>query len=72
MLEFVYKTFHLRGEPQMTRFVADELASAHWFDICAAKRDLKYVPCVSTSEGLSRLEKCLRRRTSEKMEVLHK
>jgi nucleoside-diphosphate-sugar epimerase len=45
----------------MTRHLADELASAHWFDISAAKTDLGYVPRVSTVEGLHRLEDWLRK-----------
>jgi nucleoside-diphosphate-sugar epimerase len=44
----------------MTRFVADELAVSHWFDIGAARRDLGYAPLVSTKEGLERLENRLR------------
>ncbi|MFC1829719.1 NAD-dependent epimerase/dehydratase family protein [Thermodesulfobacteriota bacterium] len=59
-LEFVYTVFPLKGEPQMTRFVADELATAHWFDISAAKKDIGYVPEVSTKEGLRRLEAWLK------------
>jgi nucleoside-diphosphate-sugar epimerase len=60
LLEFFYKIFKLRGEPMMTRFVARELSTAHWFDISAARQDLGYVPEVSTVEGLKRLEKWLR------------
>ena len=41
----------------MTRFVARELATAHWFDISAARRDLGYVPEISIDEGLLRLRK---------------
>ena len=37
-------TLRLASEPPMTRFVAEQLATAHWFDIGAAKRDLGYVP----------------------------
>ena len=54
-LEFIYRFFHLPGEPPMTRFVADALATAHWFDIGAAKKDLGYRPAVSIEEGLERL-----------------
>jgi len=54
-LEWLYRAFRLPGEPPMTRFVADELATAHWFDIRAAKQDLGYTPLVSTNEGLRRL-----------------
>ena len=32
------------GEPPMTRFVARELSTAHWFNIDAARRDLGYCP----------------------------
>ena len=55
-LEIIYKLLYLKAEPQMTRHLADELVTAHWFDISAAKTDLGYVPRVSTAEGLRRLE----------------
>lgn len=60
MLEACFKIFKLPGEPQMTRFVAEELATAHWFDISAAKKDIDYVPKVSTKEGMIRLEDWLK------------
>ena len=59
VLETVYKLFRLPGEPRMTRFVAEELATSHWFDISAAKKDLGYIPEVSTKEGLDRLARWL-------------
>lgn len=43
-------------EPPLTRFVARQLATAHWFDISAARRDLGYEPQVSIREGLERLK----------------
>ena len=55
VLETVYRLFRLKGEPPMTRFVARELSTDHWFDISAARRDLGYVPEVSIEEGLERL-----------------
>jgi 2-alkyl-3-oxoalkanoate reductase len=58
--EFLYKILHIKKEPPMTRFVAYELATSHWFDISAAKRDLGYSPRVSTKEGLRLLEKWLK------------
>ncbi len=39
-------------EPPLTRFVARQLSTAHWFDISAARRDLGYAPAVSTRQGL--------------------
>jgi nucleoside-diphosphate-sugar epimerase len=43
----------------MTRFLARELSSAHWFNIAAARRDLGYQPSVSIEEGMERLEQAL-------------
>jgi len=53
--ETLWGILRLAGEPPMTRFVAHELATAHWFDISAARRDLGYVPQVSIEEGLLQL-----------------
>lgn len=60
VLEFVYSALHRPGEPPMTRFVARQLATAHWFDISAARRDLGYNPLVTTEEGLQRLAESFR------------
>lgn len=57
--ELAWKVLRLSGEPPMTRFVAGELSSAHWFNISAAKRDLGYQPRVSLDEGLERLKASL-------------
>jgi nucleoside-diphosphate-sugar epimerase len=59
-LEAVYAVLRLPGEPAMTRFVARQLATAHWYDISAAERDLDYRPQVSMTEGLRRLEESLK------------
>ena len=40
----VYRLFRLSGEPPMTRFVAAQMSTSHWYDISAAKRDLGYEP----------------------------
>jgi 2-alkyl-3-oxoalkanoate reductase len=55
VMEVVWKTFRLKGEPPMTRFVATELAKDHYFDITAARHDLGYQPAKSTEEGLMEL-----------------
>jgi nucleoside-diphosphate-sugar epimerase len=59
VLECAYRLGRIRGEPAMTRFVARQLATAHWFDISAARRDLGYVPEVSIDEGMRRLSASL-------------
>lgn len=53
--ELAWRMFRLRGEPPMTRFLASELAKDHWFDISAARRDLKYSPRISMRQGLEEL-----------------
>ncbi|GAM11036.1 sterol-4-alpha-carboxylate 3-dehydrogenase, decarboxylating [Geobacter sp. OR-1] len=56
LFEKIWSAFRLSGEPPMTRFVAHELATAHWFDISAARRDLGYEPEVSMDEGMRGLK----------------
>lgn len=56
LLELVYGALRIKNEPKMTRFVAEELATSHWFDLSAARSDLGYTPKVSTQEGLRRLK----------------
>ena len=58
--EGLWRTLRCAGEPPMTRFVAHELATAHWFDISAARRDLGYKPEISIDEGLVRLQEWLK------------
>lgn len=57
--EGLWSLLRLSGEPPMTRFVAKELATAHWFKIDAARHDLGYQPQVSIDEGLERLRRWL-------------
>ena len=54
--ETAYKLFRLKGEPPMTRFLALELSRSHWFDLSAARRDLRYEPKVPLEEGLRRVK----------------
>jgi nucleoside-diphosphate-sugar epimerase len=55
VLEKAWRGLRLRGEPPVTRFAAEHLATAHWFDISAARRDLGYAPAVTLDEGFRRL-----------------
>jgi nucleoside-diphosphate-sugar epimerase len=60
LLECAYRTLGRSTEPPMTRFLANQLSTAHWFDIRAARRDLGYRPTVSIEEGLRRLGQSFR------------
>lgn len=60
VLEFAYRAVGAVEEPPLTRFVARQLATAHWFDLSAARRDLGYAPPVTTRQGLERLAAWLR------------
>lgn len=60
VLEGVHTLFNLPGEPLMTRWMARELATTHWFDLTAARRDLGYAPAVTTEAGLVMLAASLR------------
>ena len=55
LAELLYRGLRIRREPPLTRFVARQLSTSHWFDISAARRDLGYEPRVSIEEGLRRL-----------------
>jgi nucleoside-diphosphate-sugar epimerase len=42
-------------EPPMTRFLAEQLSTAHWFDQRQTRADLHWEPAVSLEEGFRRL-----------------
>jgi len=54
-LEAAHKLLRRPGEPRMTRFVVEQLASTHYFDISAARAALGYSPRVTIADGLRRL-----------------
>jgi nucleoside-diphosphate-sugar epimerase len=60
LLELTYVLWRRDQEPPMTRFLARQLSTTHWFNIDAARRDLEYQPRVSIAEGLRRLEHWLK------------
>lgn len=60
VLELVWTLMRRREDPPMTRFVAKELATDHFFSIEAARRDLGYNPRVSMAEGMRELAPMLR------------
>jgi len=58
--EGLWTLFPLRGEPPMTRFLAEQLSTTHWYDMTPATRDFGYVPRVGIEEGLRRLRESFR------------
>jgi 2-alkyl-3-oxoalkanoate reductase len=44
------------SEPPLTRFVAEQLGTAHWFDSRPAHKDLAWFPSVSLDEGFALLK----------------
>ncbi|MCB0176005.1 MAG: NAD-dependent epimerase/dehydratase family protein [Anaerolineae bacterium] len=54
VMELAYRTFNLKGEPRLTRFLANELALSHYYDISRAKQDFGYQPQFTMEESLQR------------------
>lgn len=51
-------------EPPMTRFLAEQLSTAHWFDQRRTRERLQWTPQVSLDEGFSRLTRHFQRQTA--------
>lgn len=43
------------SEPPLTRFISEQLGTAHWFDQRAVQQDLRWSPHISLDEGFQRL-----------------
>ena len=56
LIEAVWRVKPGADEPPMTRFLAEQLSTTHWYDMAPAKRDFGYVPTVSLHDGLTRLK----------------
>jgi nucleoside-diphosphate-sugar epimerase len=52
------------GDPPMTAFLAEQLATAHWFDQRATKRALDWAPTIGLDEGFDRLASWYRSESS--------
>lgn len=57
--EAIYSMLRLKGEPRMTRFLAAQLGTSHYFDIRRARRDFGYEATISQAEGERRLAESL-------------
>jgi 2-alkyl-3-oxoalkanoate reductase len=60
LFETAYRAFRVGREPPMTRFLAAQLGTSHYFDITKARRDFRYQPAVSIADGMRRLGEALR------------
>lgn len=54
-LEGLHHLFMSENEPQMTRFLAEQLALSHNFSIENAQNDFGYFPAINTQEGMKRM-----------------
>jgi 2-alkyl-3-oxoalkanoate reductase len=64
LLERLHALLRIRAEPRMTRYLARQLSTTHWFDISSARRDLGFRPAVTIEEGLRRLIGSLQERVA--------
>ncbi|WP_407320103.1 NAD-dependent epimerase/dehydratase family protein [Isoptericola halotolerans] len=55
VIEAVWRVRPGADEPPMTRFLAEQLSTAHWFDQRAVHAELGWRPAVSIDEGMRRL-----------------
>jgi 2-alkyl-3-oxoalkanoate reductase len=53
--EAVWAALHRQDDPPMTRFIAEQLSTAHWFDLSQTRAALDWKPAVSLDEGFERL-----------------
>ena len=53
--EAAYRVLGWQDEPPLSRFLAAQLATSHYFDISRARKDFGYEPKISTAEGMRRL-----------------
>jgi nucleoside-diphosphate-sugar epimerase len=55
LIEAVWRVRPGVDEPPMTRFLAEQLSTAHWFDQRRTRADLQWEPAVTLDEGFRRL-----------------
>lgn len=57
--ELAWGLLPLTGEPPLTRFLVEQLATEHWYDITPAERDFGWRPLIDLDEGFDRLRAAL-------------
>lgn len=64
LLDAAWRTLPLAGEPPLTRFVAEQLSTAHWFDQRRTREALGWTPRIRLDDGLARLAQWTARQAS--------
>lgn len=59
VLERLWERTGREGDPPVTAFLAEQLATAHWFDQRDTREALGWVPSISIDEGFARLAEAL-------------
>lgn len=59
-VELAWRAMRRVDEPPLTRFLAEQLGTAHWYSLAAAERDLGYRAPITTAEGLAKLAEHVR------------
>lgn len=59
VLEGLWTLLGRTDEPRMTRFLAAQLATSHYFDLSRARTELGYAPRVTLQAGMERLKESL-------------
>lgn len=62
VFETLWKLTRRSTDPPMTRFLAAQLATDHYFDITRARQDFGFAARISTEEGMRRLGEWMRRK----------
>ena len=57
LIELFYKTFRIYKEPMLTKYNVCTLGYSQTLDITKAKKDLKYKPIITLSEGIEKYAK---------------
>ena len=52
LIEFTWRTARIGGQPPMTRFLAEQLGTAHWFDQRHTRAALRWAPTGHARRGL--------------------
>jgi nucleoside-diphosphate-sugar epimerase len=60
VFERAWSRFSPDGEPPVTRFLAEQMSTAHWFDQRETRRLLDWAPAIDIEDGFMRLEQWFR------------